>query len=189
MHRQLVAVGPSEWEEEVINPCDIVERLGHTSCFFDSGERYDVAFAAAAVQHLVDDCINRLLGVALELDNPALLTYMSDGWSTDLTRKVIVKTPLSAAQRSGRFKAEFLSEKAIFKTIGHGDEIIVAVRVTPPVLMDGKSGWDIFQASLRETCLRLRLPDQICVTVYLSPGWPPCPRLPQAALCTPRDAL
>ena len=48
---------------------------------------------------------------------PVMLAYMSDGWSTELMKSRTVDVSDKTVQRTGKFRAEFLAEKSVLKSI------------------------------------------------------------------------
>ena len=150
--------------------CQAVERLGHTSRFFCEDERREAHLLAAIVTDLLGDQARELLRDARQRNAPVLLAYMSDGWSTSISTTRTVPTDLVATQRVAHFRAEFLAEKTVLKTVDAAGCVKQVLLVKPPRRMDGKTGWDIFRASLTERFLRLELPLCICISFYLQDG-------------------
>ncbi len=125
---------------------------------------------AGGVARCLDLRWDDMIAQARGLDAPALVVYMSDGWSTEVSRTLSVRMGDKAAKRTGTFKAEFLAEKSILKSYDATGTIQMVLKLRKPRLMGAKSGWHIFGASLRDPFVRLSLPDQIIVSMYLQDG-------------------
>lgn len=112
---------------------------------------------------------NEIYDAARRQASPLMVVYMSDGWGCEITRTHTVKCGDQMIRRSGRFRAEFLAEKVLVKTID--TSVMGAIRLKPPRLMISKTGVDIFRASLAEVFPRLQMPDGgIVLSVYLQDG-------------------
>jgi hypothetical protein len=147
-----------------------VEALGQSSRMFTDSEKSEVVALAQAISKLLDAKCADMYERARTEDQPIMQVYMSDGWSTELMRSTAVHCDGVLAKRVGRFKAEFLAEKRILKTISAAGEIGMVFFLKAPRLMEAKKGWDVFDASLEEPFLRLQCENQICISVYLQDG-------------------
>lgn len=149
---------------------NVIERLGTSSRVFSDEERCGVVFIASAIAELIDKKCVTVFGAARREESPLLVVYMSDGWGAEVTRTHTMRMGDQTIRRSGTFRAEFLAEKVLVKSIDSSGSIVAAIRLKPPRLMTSKGGVDIFRASLSECFGRLEVPDNIVVTVYLQDG-------------------
>ena len=91
--------GPDREADDVLLA---VERLGHTSRMFSDVERHEVAVLAAGVLRLLDLRCENLLRAASAGDNPVLQAYMSDGWSTEISKSRSVRV-IKRQRRASEF--------------------------------------------------------------------------------------
>lgn len=148
----------------------LFERLGSTSRVLTEAEKYATFRAVAGLQSLMWRRWNLLLAVALETGLPVLHCYMSDGWACDLTKCRSLQTEAGRSSLVGRFRAEFLAEKAILKIPNGDGSIDKAIRILPPRSMESKTGWDVFAAANELPFLRLSLPSHIIVSWHVQDG-------------------
>lgn len=70
----------------------------------------------------------------------------------------------------GRFRAEFLAEKVLLKSVDGDGRVVSVLRILQPRSIVSKTGWDIFGAANEQPFLRLKLPSQIVVTWHVQDG-------------------
>ncbi len=81
-------------------------------------------------------------------DDPLLVSYQSDGWSTFVSGRSIGLVGPVRILRHGRAKKEFLLERTIIKKIDSLGTITARLFVTPPRPLDtGLACWNMVQAS------------------------------------------
>ena len=64
----------------------LLERLGHTSSFFDDSERQQAIRAAAAVTQVLHERWQATMREAVACGSPVLMIYMSDGWGVNMSQ-------------------------------------------------------------------------------------------------------
>ena len=101
-----------------------------------------------------------------------LYCHGSDGWSRIISETVQVKLDQHLIKRHGKLRAEFNLEREILKTIDKNGTIHLAMAFTPPrPMLNGKSGWHIFQAAVEtRDMLRIKAPHNVLVHFYVQDG-------------------
>jgi hypothetical protein len=74
------------------------------------------------------------------------------------------------SKRVGRFRAEWLAEKYITKTVTTSGDIMMAMKILKPRLMAGKTGLHIFGATLAEPFAPRQHPDNINISFFIQDG-------------------
>jgi hypothetical protein len=95
---------------------------------------------------------------------------MSDGYATNSQHYMSFRVGDKITQRSMKFRAEWLAEKILYKTMDPFGQRLAAIQHKPPRLMRGKTGWHVFAATLEDKFLRRELPSNILVNLFLQDG-------------------
>lgn len=108
--------------------------------------------------------------ISLAGNRPCLLTFMSDGWSTDLRTTTQDSADGVHVRRPHRLRSEFVMQRTIVKTLV-GSEVVMGIKMERPRLLAAKKCVDVWSAAC-DTCPLLKLfgHSGISVSVYLQDG-------------------
>ena len=148
----------------------LLEHFGNPAVTLTRFEKAQVEALTSVIASWQGRSQDELLSAVEGSKIPVMLTYMSDGWSTDLTKYSHCSLGGQAFRRTGRYRAEFLAEKSIVKAWQESGDLRMLLCVYPPKELAAKSGWHIFSASLSQPFLRTSCPSCICMSVYLQDG-------------------
>jgi hypothetical protein len=97
---------------------------------------------------------------------------MSDGWGSKVSEGQAIRVGACIVRREGKYRAEFLLEKSIIKTIDAWHIVNTAISWTLPRNMgSGKSGWHVFQAQAeRDPDIRRACPGSPIMTFSVQDG-------------------
>jgi hypothetical protein len=160
----------SEANEAVSIVDELISRLARNSAMLNNHDKTEVTKLAYAISVFIDAKWNGVLEAANISEDPLLFTYMSDGWGSNMTVCRTVPVGNIFVKRFGRYRAEWLLEKLILKTIDSSGKISIAMKLKPPRSMIGKTGWHIFGAALDTDLLRFKVARNIIISVYLQDG-------------------
>ena len=101
-----------------------------------------------------------------------LLTFMSDGWSTDLRTTTVASACEVRVRRPHRLRSEFVMQRSIVKTqVGASSEVVMAIKMDRPRLLASKKCLDIWSAACDHfPLLKLARHGGISVSVYIQDG-------------------
>ena len=114
---------------------------------------------------------NRVLLCSSSAASPVMLCYMSDGWSSFVWSTHFDMLGKKRVESWVRERIEFLSQRAVLKAFGVGDEVIGAIRFAPPCpLLHGKTSWQIFSAYTQFHEPLRRFTSHPCITFLVFDG-------------------
>ena len=113
-----------------------------------------------------------LIAKAQSPDCPMMVTYMSDGWGCKVSTNTRLHVGSQAINREGKYRAEFLLEKSVMKTLSPCGRIFSSLCWDEPrSLSSGKSGWYVFAAATdHDNVIRSHKPEGIVLTMVLQDG-------------------
>ena len=125
-----------------------VSRVGRPKSVLSRSDARDLPTLAASISTFYQRKFDDFLRVSAAEQKPLLYCYQSDGWSRITSSLLHAEVPGAKITRDGRVLAEFNLEREVLKSIDrHGKVEMTQVFAPPRVMLKGKSGWHVFQAS------------------------------------------
>ena len=150
---------------------DHVERLGTATRVLSTAEECQVPVLLSALQQCAQSRWDTFISGANRDSRPVLSVYMSDGWSTNVSRWHVTSVDhVAHIRRQGTERVEFLAEKMIARTYNDSGCVDTAFLLWPGGAMGRKLGVDIFAASLNRPFMPRHCAGSICIIVYLQDG-------------------
>jgi hypothetical protein len=113
-------------------------------CAVSKRERTEVLTLAKTITQHFNTIWNGMLTHLKQWPKPAMMCYMSDGWSRKVWQRLDTVVDGKRVQSCGRVTKEMLLERAMLKVLD-GDTIRACIHVSAPrQLTNGKTAFDIF---------------------------------------------
>ena len=113
----------------------LIETLQGISIDMDVGALSQVFKACSIIESMTaQQCRNV---ISLAGNRPCLLTFMSDGWSTDLRTTTHYSADGVHVRRPHRLRSDFVVHRTIVKTLV-GSEVVMGIKMERPRLLAAK---------------------------------------------------